>query len=116
MNGMRYKDFVATVAYDAEDRLFVGRIAAINDVVGFHADTVDGLEQAFREAVDDYVATCASIGKAPQKPFSGRVMFRLPPELHARAARAAEMAGKSLNQWAEGALREAAERGGMPAR
>ena len=110
MNVMSYKGYMARVEYDAEDELFVGRLAGINDVVGFHADTVDGLKAAFHEAVDDYLATCAKVGKTPERPFSGRVMFRVAPEVHAQAALAAQLSGKSLNQWAEEALKDAAER------
>ena len=51
-------------------------IAGIRDGVGFHADTVEGLRDAFHEAVDDYIETCMKIGKEPQKAFSGQVMFR----------------------------------------
>jgi len=36
------------------------------------------------------------------------VMFRISPEVHARAALAAQLAGKSLNQWAEDVLSQAA--------
>jgi len=110
MKTMSYKGYAARVEYDAADEIFVGRIAGINDVVGFHADSVEGLKSAFREAIEDYVETCRKSGKKPEKPFSGRVMFRIPPEVHARAALAAQLSGKSLNQWAEEALREAAER------
>src|ERR671933_437603 len=94
-----YKGFTARVEFDAKDEIFVGHLAGINDVVGFHADNVEALKAAFREAVDDYLATCAKAGKSPEKPFSGRVMFRVTPETHARAALAAQLAGKSLNQW-----------------
>jgi len=77
-------------------------------VISFHADGVADLKAAFHEAVDDYVETCAKIGKEPQKPFSGKVMFRINPETHKKAAIAAELSGKSLNQWAEEALERAA--------
>ncbi len=60
--------------------------------------------------MDDYIAHCAEIGKSPDKPYSGKVMFRIAPDLHAKAARAAEIAGKSLNQWAEEKLRAAVEK------
>ena len=110
MNVMSYKGYMARVDYDADDELFIGRLAGINDVVGFHADTVDGLKAAFREAVDDYLARCERAGKPAEKPFSGRVMFRVAPEVHAQAALAAQISGKSLNQWAEEALKDAAER------
>ena len=91
-----------------------GQIAGIRDGVGFHADSVDALKEAFHEAVDDYVETCKKIGKNPQKPYSGRVMFRVDPEVHRNAALAAELSGKSLNQWAEDVLNRAAH-GGQPA-
>lgn len=101
---MVYKGYSARIDYDDEDGIFVGRIAGIRDGVGFHADSVAELREAFHEAVEDYLETCAKIGKEPQKAFSGQMMFRVKPELHRRAAVAAELAGKSLNQWAEDLL------------
>jgi len=98
---MTYQGYAARIEYDDEDGIFTGRIAGIRDAVGFHADTVDELRKAFQEAVDDYIETCARIGKEPQKAYSGQVMFRINPEVHRKAAIAAETSGKSLNQWAE---------------
>ena len=103
---LEYRGYRAAVAFDAEDEIFVGRIAGINDVIGFHADTVADLKAAFREAVDGYVAACAKAGKALEKPYSGQVMFRIAPDVHARAALAAQLEGKSMNQWGEEALAE----------
>ena len=110
MSTLSHRGYFARVEFDSDDELFIGRVAGINDVIGFHAGDVDTLKSAFREAVDDYLATCEKLGRAPEKPYSGRVMFRVSPEVHARAALAAEMSGKSLNQWAEEALRAAAAR------
>ena len=106
-NTMAYKGYSARVEYDDEDGIFTGRIAGIRDGVGFHADSVAELREAFHEAVEDYLETCARIGKEPQKSYSGQVMFRVSPELHRKAAVAAELAGKSLNQWAEEVLNRA---------
>ncbi len=108
MNVMDYKGYAARIEFDAEDEIFFGNIAGITDVVGFHADTVEGLKDAFHEAVDDYIETCRKLGKAPHKSYSGKMMFRVDPDVHARAAKAAELAGKSLNQWAEEVLSKAA--------
>lgn len=107
-SAMTYKGYAARIEYDDEDGIFVGRIAGIRDGVGFHADTVDRLREAFHEAVEDYIDTCARIGKEPQKTYSGQVMFRVSPEVHRKAAQAAELSGKSLNQWAEEVLGRAA--------
>jgi predicted HicB family RNase H-like nuclease len=107
-NTMTHKGYAARIAYDDEDGIFTGRIAGIRDTVGFHADNVEGLREAFHEAVEDYIETCARIGKGPQRSYSGQVMFRVSPEVHRKAALAAELSGKSLNQWAEEVLDRAA--------
>ena len=107
-NMMSYGGYSARVEYDDEDGIFFGRIAGIRDGVSFHADSVAQLREAFHEAVDDYLETCQLAGKEPQKSYSGKVMFRLKPEVHRKAAIAAELTGMSLNQWAEEVLDKAA--------
>ena len=107
MNTMTHKGYSARVEFDAEDRIFVGHIAGIRDIVGFHGDSVKKLETAFHKAVDDYLAACKKLEQAPERPYSGRVMLRLPPELHARASVAAQVTGQSFNQWATQALEQA---------
>ncbi len=107
MSTMTYKGYAARLEYSDEDGCFVGHIAGIRDVVGFHGDSVAELKVAFEEAVDDYLDTCAKTGKAPQKPYSGKLMLRVPPEVHAHAAMMADAAGKSLNQWAAEVLSNA---------
>ena len=111
MNTMTYNGYSARVEFDAEDRIFVGHIAGIRDIVGFHGSSVDELEVAFRESVDDYLAACKKLKQAPDKPYSGRVMLRLPPDLHARASAAAQVTGMSFNQWAARALEQATQGG-----
>ena len=106
-NTMTYKGYSARVEYDDDDGIFFGQIAGIRDGVGFHADSVADLKCAFHEAVDDYLETCARVGKKPEKEFSGNLQLRVSPDLHFRAARAAELAGKSLNQWGEALLEQA---------
>ena len=94
----------------AKGRIFVGHIAGLRDIVGFHGSSVEELETAFREAVDDYIAACKVLGQRPDKPYSGRLMFRVDPQVHADVSAAAQVSGLSLNQWAEQALRDAAHR------
>ena len=110
MNAMHYNGFSARIDYDDEDQIFFGRLVGITDVISFHADTVAELRAAFEETVDDYLETCRKLGKEPNKTYSGKLMFRVKPELHASAARAASLEGKSLNQWAEDVLTEAVQR------
>lgn len=107
MNTMTHKGYAARVEYSEEDGCFVGHIAGIRDVIGFHGESVAELRAAFVEAVDDYLATCKKLGREPHHPYSGQFRLRLSPELHARAAMVAETKGKSLNAW----VSEVIERG-----
>ena len=107
MSTMTFKGYAARIEYSDDDACFVGHIAGIKDVIGFHAETVKELRTAFEEAVDDYLATCEKLGRAPHKPYSGKLMLRVPPEIHARAAMMAQAHGLSINQWASDVLAHA---------
>lgn len=93
MNLLSYKGYNAAVEFDADDLILVGRVAGINDVVGFHGRDADAIVAAFHEAVDHYLEACASIGKAPEKAYSGKLMIRTEPGIHAQAALAATLEG-----------------------
>lgn len=108
MNSMKYKGYAARIEFDGDDRIFVGHLAGIRDIIGFHGSSVEELEAAFHEAVDDYLTACAKLGQQPHAPASGKVLLRVPPEVHSAAIMAAESEGKSLNQWATHVLAEAA--------
>ena len=101
MNAMKYKGYAARIEYSDDDGCFIGHIAAIEDIIGFHGEAVDELRAAFEEAVDDYLETCEKLHRAPQKPYSGNLMLRISPETHAAVAMAAAVSGKSINQWAK---------------
>ena len=108
-NAMTYRGYTARIEFDAEDRIFFGRLAGIRDIITFHGETVDELEAAFKEAVDDYLETCAKLGEEPNKPYSGKLTLRIPPSVHAAIAMAAETSGKSLNKWVADILDQASD-------
>jgi predicted HicB family RNase H-like nuclease len=56
MKPMTYKGYAAQIEYSDDDACFIGHIAGIADVIGFHADNVQDLRDAFDAAVDDYLA------------------------------------------------------------
>ncbi|WP_422490723.1 type II toxin-antitoxin system HicB family antitoxin [Endozoicomonas sp. ALE010] len=107
MNTMTHKGYSASLEYSDDDECFVGHIAGIKDRVGFHGESVAELKNAFQEAVEDYLETCAVVGKEPQQPYSGKLTLRIPPELHASIATAAQVSGQSINQWISSALSRA---------
>ena len=107
-NTLSYKGYQASLEFDPDDRILIGRVLDIHDVIGFHGESVSELESAFHEAIDNYLAACAELDQAPEKPASGRLMLRVKPGVHAASVRAAARSGMSLNKWAEEALRKAA--------
>lgn len=108
MNMMKYKGYVARIEFDDEDRIFVGRLAGIDDIVSFHGTTVDELERAFHESVEHYLEVSERTGRPAQKPYSGNLMLRVNPDVHAAVATASQVQGKSINQWAAEVLDKAA--------
>ena len=108
MSIMTHNGYSARVEYDARDSIFVGRVLGVRDQISFHGETVKDLVADFHAAVEHYLQVCKRRNIAPEKPYSGKLILRVPPEIHAAAAVAAEAAGASLNQWASAALGEAA--------
>jgi predicted HicB family RNase H-like nuclease len=108
---MEYKGYTGQItSIDEEQGLLHGRVVGITDVVTFEAKTAEDLLQAFRDSVNDYLAFCAERSEEPEKPCSGKFPVRVSPELHEQAARAAKMAGLSLNAWVAEAMTARLER------
>jgi predicted HicB family RNase H-like nuclease len=84
---------------DFDDGVFSGTVAGLRDVVHFQGETAEEFEQAFRASIDVYLDFCAERGEAPDKPYSGSIMVRIPPELHRKAATRAEAEDLSLSAW-----------------
>jgi len=97
MKDMTYKGYTAKIEYSPADGCLVGRLLGIKDIIAFEGDSVTEIHKAFEEAVDDYLALCAKLGQSPDKPFSGKIMLRVPPEAHAKLAVQAQARGTSIN-------------------
>jgi len=107
---IRATNLVARTEHSAEDKIIVGRILDIDDIISFHGESVAEFESNFHAAIENYLAASKKLGSAPEKPASGKVMLRIAPEVHAAALKAAARSGTSLNKWAEAALGKAARK------
>ncbi len=96
---MKYKGYIGHVEYDDEARIFHGEVVGLRDIITFQGSSVDELEKAFKESIDDYLAWCKKRGEKPEKTFSGTFNLRITPALHAKLALQAQMAGLSLNSY-----------------
>ncbi|NQU25068.1 MAG: type II toxin-antitoxin system HicB family antitoxin [Candidatus Nealsonbacteria bacterium] len=95
----KYKGYSATISLDEDLGLMHGELVGISDVVTFQGKTPKELVKAFHESVDDYVAFCEQRQEKPDRPYSGRFVLRVAPELHQQASLAAKRAGMSMNEW-----------------
>jgi predicted HicB family RNase H-like nuclease len=104
---MTYKGYTANMMFDAEDKIIVGRVLDIDDIITFHAESIAEFEQNFQASVDDYLLACQQLGQIAEKPVSGRLMLRIAPAIHAAAIKAAASSGQSMNKWVEQLLSRA---------
>lgn len=79
---MEYKGYIGRVELDDEAEIFHGEVINTRDVITFQGGSVAELKQAFHESVDDYLEWCAERGEAPEKPYSGKFVVRISPDLH----------------------------------
>lgn len=106
-NYLKYKKYVGTVQFDADDCILHGHVLGINDVISFEGSSVAELEQDFKAAIDDYFETCRKIGKEPEKPFKGAFNLRIDPYLHEILVTGALSEGKTLNAFVKDVLEKA---------
>ncbi len=72
---LKYKDFIGSVHFKAEDEVFFGKIEGINDLVTFEGNTVKEIKSAFKEAVDDYIMLCRETNKQVFETIKGIKKF-----------------------------------------
>lgn len=104
MDTLEYKGFHGTAELDMSRGLCRGKILFISDLVTYEASTPAELRAEFQAAIDDYLETCAELGREPNKPASGTFNVRVSPELHRMAQIRAHVDGTSLNDVVSRAL------------
>ena len=96
---LNYKGYSGQISFDNEARIFHGEVIDTRDIITFQGKSVDEIEMAFRESIDDYLEFCNERGEKPDKPFSGKFILRMSPKLHHKIYLKASRSGKSLNKW-----------------
>lgn len=99
----------AVVTFDPDIQMLRGEFVGLNGGADFYATSVYDLIQEGRKSLTIYFDMCREKSIEPRRKFSGKFNVRLDPGDHAAAVIAATAAGKSLNEWIIGAIREAAE-------
>jgi predicted HicB family RNase H-like nuclease len=103
-NVLRHKGFLGSIYFSPDDDCFHGRIEGIDDLVSFEGRSVDELKTSFKEAVEDYLELCRTVGKDLARSYKGTFNVRVSPDLHKRAVRKSISEGISLNRLVRRAL------------
>jgi len=94
---LKYKDYEGTAELDMTRQVCRGKILFIDDLVTYEADSPSELQREFEAAVDDYIETCATLNREPQKSLKGQFNVRIPAALHKVAVLRALADNISLN-------------------
>jgi predicted HicB family RNase H-like nuclease len=97
-NTLEYKGYLGTVEYSNEDNCLYGKIIGIDDLVNYEAQSVEELNNYFKESVKDYLATCKEINKEPNKTFKGVFNVRTSKDNHRALSIIAEKHKMKLNE------------------
>ena len=98
-NVMEINGYKALIAFDPETNLFRGEFMDLNGGADFYGADVASLRREGKVSLKVFLDMCKEDGAEPRKNYSGKLMVRLPAELHQRAAVSAAAQGKSLNAW-----------------
>ena len=95
---LEYKGYYASINVSVEDGCLFGKVEFINDSIVFGADTVAELKATFETEIEDYLAFCAEVGKAPDKTMTGSFNVRIGAVLHRQALIRAKADDVTLNE------------------
>lgn len=101
---IEYKGYRAKVEFDDDAEIFHGEVVDTKDVITFQGKSVREIKKEFKDSVDDYLDFCEARGEEPDKPFSGKFVVRLSPDLHKKIHQESCIANQSLNKWVSQAL------------
>lgn len=103
---LKHRNYYGSIEASPEDKCLYGKLQFIRALVSYQAETVAELEQAFIEAVNDYLETCATLKQEPETPCKGSFNVRVGHDLHLAASLAATRQKVSLNDLTRQALKE----------
>jgi predicted HicB family RNase H-like nuclease len=98
-NVMDFDGYKAVITFDSETNLFRGEFIELNGGADFYAADVQSLQREGKTSLKVFLDMCQEDGVEPRKNYSGKLMVRLPSELHQKAAVSAAATGMSLNAW-----------------
>jgi predicted HicB family RNase H-like nuclease len=98
MNNLEYKGYLGSIEYDKDDKHLYGCVLGMTkDSITYEGNTVEELENDFKDAIESYLDGCKELGIKPRKGYNGVLNIRIPAEIHGKVAMISERSGISIN-------------------
>jgi len=99
MGKLKYKGYTGSVEYSPEDECLFGKVLGLRKgvFISYEGNSVEELKKDFEGGIDDYLATCEKNGVEPARPYSGKLVVRLSPDLHGSIAEYVAEKGTTIN-------------------
>ena len=94
---MTYKGYTGALEIDEDSGGLFGTVLGTRDIITFVGKTVEEARKSLAESVDCYLEHCASLGKEPDRPFSGKFNVQISSEAHRELAELAHGWKVNLN-------------------
>ena len=79
---IEHKGYIGYIVFDDAAGIFHGEVINTRDVITFQGKSVEEIRKAFVDSVEDYLNFCSERGEKPDRPFSGKFLVRISPNLH----------------------------------
>ena len=100
MGKLKYKGYSGSVEYSPEDDCLFGKVLGLNGtLISYEGSSIEEIKRDFEESIDCYLESCRERGIEPAKPYSGRVILRMPSQLHEDLAEKANAIGTTINDF-----------------
>ncbi|MBD5288930.1 MAG: type II toxin-antitoxin system HicB family antitoxin [Bacteroides sp.] len=100
MGKLKYKGYSGSVEYSPEDDCLFGKVLGLNGtLISYEGSSIEEIKRDFEESIDCYLESCRERGIEPAKPYSGRLILRMPSQLHEDLAEKANAIGTTINDF-----------------
>lgn len=106
MGVLKYKNYTGSVEFNETDKILFGKVLGIRGLISYEGQTVDELEQDFKNGIDEYLEICKEKGIEPQKSYTGAFNVRISSDMHGQAVLKAQEQGITLNAFVKLAIEE----------
>lgn len=105
MDYLEYKGYKGSIEYSKADNCLVGKVLGMGrDMILFEGQNIGELYDDFCNGVDSYIEGYKEDGIEPKKPYSGKLVLRMPSDMHERVAFAAAAEGATINDYINRAI------------